>query len=308
MIMQFGIPHVAYYLPAHIDDVRHWGRITGQSDATVTRLEQAGVRCFHDAAGQTALSLAASAIDKLLRTGTFAPDTIDCLIYVHTLQGSIAPPPRSLPQLLCNRFGFRNAIAFSLAQQHCASSLGSLRIIRAMLIARPVIKRVLLVGADVMPISADRLIGTAGLLSDGAFAALVERDAKVNRVLTSASHATGNGWRGVLGQGEPRVAAQYFLAARQLIKQVANETHVPLAEIQRVLPSHLDLPAWRRIVESLGLASTCLFADNFPRIAHVTVSDPFIDLADCHDLIPGKSFLIFAQGVGGFSSATLLMR
>ncbi|MBY4867691.1 3-oxoacyl-ACP synthase [Burkholderia anthina] len=305
--MQFGISHVAYFLPARTDDVRHWGRITGQSDATTRRLEQAGVRCFHDAAGQTAISLAASAVDKLLRTVTFAPDTIDCLIYVHTLQGSIAPPPRSLPQLLCNRFGFRNAIAFSLAQQHCASSLGALRIIRAMLIARPVINRVLLVGADVMPINADRRIDVVGLLSDGAFAALVERDAKVNRVLALANHASGNGWRGMLGPREPRIAAQYFLAARQLIRRVADEALVPLVNLQRILPSHLDLPAWRRIVESLGLPSTCLFADNFSRIAHVSVSDPFIDLADCADLIPGKSFLLFAQGVGGFSSAALLM-
>ncbi|PXX23113.1 MULTISPECIES: 3-oxoacyl-ACP synthase [Burkholderia] len=306
--MQFGIPYVAYYLPDQVNDVRHWGRITGQSDATITRLEQAGVRCFHDAAGQTALSLATNAIKTLLDTGTFSSDTIDCLVYVHTLQGSIAPPPLSLPQLLCKRFGFVKAAAFSLAQQHCASSLGALRIIRAMLIARPVIDRVLLVGADVMPIDIDRRIEAAGLLSDGAFAALVERDARVNRVLALASHATGNGWRGTLGQGEPRFAAQYFLAARQLIKRVADEAHVPLAEVQRVLPSHLDLPAWRRIVESLGLASTCLFVDNFPRVAHVTVSDPFINLADCHDLMSGKSFLLFAQGVGGFSAAALLMR
>nr|WP_232517933.1 3-oxoacyl-ACP synthase [Burkholderia ambifaria] len=274
----------------------------------MTRLEQAGVRWFHDAGGQTAISLAANAIDKLLGTGTVAPETINYLVYVHTLQGSIAPPPHSLPQLLCRRFGLHRAMAFSLAQQHCASSLGALRVIRAMLIARPAINRVLLVGADVMPINADRRIDVAGLLSDGAFAALIERDAKVNRVLALANHASGNGWRGMLGPREPRVAAQYFLAVRQLIRRVADEAQVPLGELLRILPSHLDLPAWRRIVASLGLPPTCLFADNFARIAHVSVSDPFIDLVDCPDLIPGKSFLLFAQGVGGFSSTALLVR
>ncbi|WP_185732285.1 3-oxoacyl-ACP synthase [Burkholderia sp. Bp8963] len=308
MTMRFGIAHVAYYLPDRINDVRHWGQKTGQSDATMTRLEQAGVRRFHEAAGQTALSLAANAIETLLATATLAPDTINCLVYVHTLQGSIAPPPLSLPKLLCERFGFVNAEAFSFAQQHCASSLGALRVIRAMLIARPAINRVLLVGADVMPIDAERRIGAAGLLSDGACAALIERDAEVNRVLALASHSSGNGWRGMLGEVEPRFAAQYFLAARRLIKQAADEAHVPLAEIQRILPSHLDLPAWHRIIKSLGLAPTCLFANNFTRIAHVTVSDPFINLADCDGLIPGKPFLLYAQGVGGFSVAALLMR
>ncbi|WP_409364352.1 hypothetical protein [Burkholderia sp. Bp8990] len=63
-----------------------------------------------------------------------------------------------------------------------------------------------------------------------------------------------------------------------------------------------------RTVASLGLPARCLFTDNFARVAHVTVSDPFINLADCDDLVSGKPFLLCARGVGGFSAAALFVR
>ncbi|HDR8928010.1 3-oxoacyl-ACP synthase [Burkholderia vietnamiensis] len=308
MSASIGIVHTAYYLPEPAEDVRGWAQRTKQSVETVKRLEKAGVRLFYNARGQTALSLAANAIQSLVCATRLGPDTIDFLVYVHTLQGSVAPPPLSLPRLLCEHFGFERAEAFSFAQQHCASSLGALRIIRAMFAARPAINRGLLVGADVMPLASERSIAGAGLLSDGACAVLVERDASINRLVSLAFHASGEGWRGTLEQDESRFASQYFFAARRLAMQASAEANVPLAEIQRILPCHLDLPTWRRTVASLGLPARHLFADNFVRIAHVTVCDPFINLADCGDLVPGKPFLLCARGVGGFSAAALFVR
>ena len=303
-----GIPHVACYLPECVDDVQRWGERTGQSATTISRLVQAGVHQYRDAGGCTAMSLATRAIDNLLRASAVAPGTIGCLVYVHTLQGSVAPPPLSLPHILCRRFGFVNADAFSFAQQHCASALGALRIIRAMFISRPAMKRVLLAGADTMPLDPDRLMVGAGLFSDGAFAALIERDACVNRLLAVATHASGHGWRGALENEEWHSAAGYFLSTRRLIARVLDNAHCTQAEIQRILPHHLDLPAWRRLLESLGIPQDRLFAQNFSRIAHVSVSDAFINLADCDDLITDKPFLLYAQGVGGFSAAALFAR
>jgi 3-oxoacyl-[acyl-carrier-protein] synthase III len=308
MTAHIGITHVAFHLPEHVDDIHNWGKRTQQDSATVRHLEQAGVRYYHAADGQSALPLAAKAIGSLMNTSCIAPDTIDCLIYVHTLQGSVAPPPLSLPHMLCDRFDFTNAQAFSFAQQHCASAIGALRVIRATFNARPGIRRVLLVGADVMPIESERWMPSGGILSDGAFAALIERDAPVNRLIALATCACGQGWRGILADEEARLAAHYFFAARALIRQAADNARYTLDDIQRILPHHLDLPAWRRLLESLGLPSDRLFTKNFARIGHVTVSDAFINLADCNDLVPGKPFLLYAQGVGGFSAVALLVR
>ncbi|PYE21220.1 3-oxoacyl-[acyl-carrier-protein] synthase III C-terminal domain-containing protein [Paraburkholderia silvatlantica] len=308
MIPNLGIPHLAFHLPPHIDNVQRWAKRTRQNITTVQNLERAGMRCYRSANGQTAIALAASAIQRLLIASGIAPREVDCLIYVHTLQGSIAPPPQSLPGLLCDRIGFTNAEAFSFAQQHCASALAALRVIRAMFVNRPQMKRVLLVGADVMPLTSERLMQGEGILGDGAFAAFVERGAAVNRLLSIATHATGTGWRGVLVHDEPGQAAQHFFTARSLIRQMIQQAHFTPNDIQRVLPHHLDLPAWRRLLGSLQIPQDRLFAANFARIGHVTVSDAFINLAQCRDLVPGKPLLLFARGAGGFLAAALLVR
>jgi 3-oxoacyl-[acyl-carrier-protein] synthase III len=308
MIADLGISHVAFHLPERIRDVRDWARRTSQDPATVLSLERAGMRYYRSADGQTPIALAASAIRRLMHASGVAPLAIDCLVYVHTLQGSIAPPPMSLPGLLCDRFGFANAEAFSFAQQHCASALGALRLVNAMLFARPHMERVLLVGADVMPLESERLMQSGGILSDGAFAVLIERGATVNRLQTIATDATGHGWRGVLANEEPLRAAQHFFTARSLIAQTVQQAHFALSDIQRILPHHLDLPTWHRLLDSLRIPEDRLFAENFARLGHVTVSDAFINLAQCPGLVSGMPLLLFARGVGGFSAAALLIR
>jgi 3-oxoacyl-[acyl-carrier-protein] synthase III len=308
MIAELGIPHVAFHLPQHIDDVRSWAARTRQKSATALTLERAGMRYYHRGDGLTAIGLASSAIQRLLHVSGVPPPTVDGLVYVHTLQGSIAPPPQSLPGLLCSRFGFTHAETFSFAQQHCASALGALRVIRAMFIARPAMKRVLLVGADVMPLESQRLVQAEGILGDGAFAAFIERGAAVNRLLAITTHASGLGWRGVLAHDGSRPATQDFFTARRLIRQTVQAAHFTLEDIQRILPHHLNLPAWHRLLDSLQIPRDRLFTENFARIGHVTVSDAFINLAQCHGLVTGRPILLFARGVGGFSAAALLVR
>lgn len=304
----FGISHTAYYLPETVGEVRSWARETGRSAACVSQLEHAGVRYFRDAAGESVASMATKAIKALMASSRLAPDTLDCMVYTHTLQASVAPPPMSLPRILCDTFGFVHADAFSFAQQHCASALAALRLIRAMFVARPALGRVLLVGADAMPVASERLIEGVGLMSDGACAALLERDAPINRLLAVRTHSSGLAWQGVLGHQESRLSAQYFLSARQLITAVTVDAGLETTAIQRVLPHHLDLPAWNSVISSVGIPQERLFSRNFSRIAHVSVSDPIINLTDCTSLEPGSPFLLFSQGVGGFSSAALCLR
>ena len=308
MIPDLGISHVAFHLPPHIDDVRNWGKRTRQNPIAVQNLERAGMRYYRSADGQTPIALAAGAIRRLLLTSGIAPREVDCIVYVHTLQGSVAPPPESLPGLLCDRFGFANAEASSFAQQHCASAIAALRVIRAMFVARPHMKRVLLVGADAMPLESERFLHAEGILGDGAFAAFIERGAAVNRLLAIATHASGEGWRGVLANEEPRLAAQYFFTARSLITQTVQQAHFTLDDIQRILPHHLGLPTWQRLLDSLQIPRDRLFAENFAHMGHVTVSDAFLNLAQCPGLVPGRPLLLFARGIGGFSAAALLVR
>ncbi|WP_245004425.1 3-oxoacyl-[acyl-carrier-protein] synthase III C-terminal domain-containing protein [Paraburkholderia sacchari] len=159
-----------------------------------------------------------------------------------------------------------------------------------------------------MPLETERLVGGEGILSDGAFAALIERNASLNRLLAIVTYASGKGWRGTLANDESSMAAQHFFTARSLISQAAQRANCALDDIQRIFPHHLDLPAWHRLLDSLKLPRDRLFDENFARIGHVTVSDAFVNLADRENLVPGQPFVLFARGVGWFSAAALPVR
>ncbi|MFP3561308.1 3-oxoacyl-[acyl-carrier-protein] synthase III C-terminal domain-containing protein, partial [Paraburkholderia sp. SIMBA_049] len=85
-----------------------------------------------------------------------------------------------------------------------------------------------------------------------------------------------------------RLAAQNFFTARSLIRQTVQQARFTLDDIQRILPHHLDLPAWHRLLDSLQVPHDRLFAENFARVGHVTVSDAFINLAQCEGLVTGR--------------------
>jgi 3-oxoacyl-[acyl-carrier-protein] synthase III len=276
--------------------VRDWALLTGQPATCADQLERAGIRYYRDAAGESVASMATGALSALMTSSQLAPQTVDCVIYTHTLQDSVAPPPMSLSRILCDTFGFVHAEAFSFAQQHFASALSALRIVHAMLLAHPTLQRVLLVGVAAMPVAFERLWEGAGLMSDGAFAALIERDALINRLIAVRTSAIGCGWQGVLGRRESRLSAQQFLRTRELLIAVAHDAGMEPCEIQHVLPHHLDLPTWHRVLSSLKIPRERPFTDNFSRIAHVTVSDPIINLTDYTALRAGSPFLLLHKG------------
>lgn len=304
---QIGIAHAAYYLPGGVRDVSGWATRTGAPRHHAMQLGRAGAHLYRDAAGESVLTMAATAVKTLLDETALEPASIDCLVYTHTLQMSVAPPPLSLPRLLCCHCGLARAEAFSFSQQHCASLLAALRIIRAMFAARPALARVLLVGADAMPYEPDRSVNGAGLMSDGAAAALIARNTPANRLAALATHTRADDWRGALAPVHPLRAAQELLDARALIRQVCAQAGLEPHAIGRVLPHHLDLPGWRRLLASLDIPPERLYVANFARIGHASVSDALINLRDCTSLQHGEPVLLFASGVGGFSAAALLL-
>lgn len=302
----FGISATACYLPPCVVDIREWGHRTGQSDEFIQRLMNSGVRHFHDAAGETPEQMALQAVRRLSADVDLVPETVDVVIYAHTLQGSVAPPPRSIVAGICNAAGFSRATAFSVAQQNCASLFGALRVARAMVHARPDVQRVLLIGADAMPVASARVIGDNGVFSDGASAALLERHGTRNRVIAVATHATGHPFRGALSGEEGAFTHQYFTAACRVIKLVTQAGGLRPQDVHRIIPHNLNLPGWRRILEFLRLPMDKLYTANFSRIGHVSVSDVIINLNHLGEVEADAPLVLCANGLGGFSGAALL--
>jgi 3-oxoacyl-[acyl-carrier-protein] synthase-3 len=73
-----------------------------------------------------------------------------------------------------------------------------------------------------------------------------------------------------------------------------------------VLPHHVNLPGWRRLMAMLSIAQNRLFTRNFARIGHVFGADPFINFHDCEDKVAGERSLLFSSGLAGCFGAMVV--
>lgn len=148
---------IAFSLPDRTVDAHRWAERCGQPSIRARALIENGVTQFHDAAGESPVTLAVDAISSLLRDTRIAHETIDALVYTHTIQSSVIAPPASTTQQIQFQLNLNRALAFSVTQQHCVSPMAAIRVLQALAMRRPSIRRAIVVCADVIGSHCDRL-------------------------------------------------------------------------------------------------------------------------------------------------------
>ena len=183
-------------------------------------------------------------------------------------------------------------------QQGCASLLSAIRIARAMIVAEEGIDTVLCVGADRLPAGACRE-QIYNVISDGAGAALVRRNAPRNRILAARQITKGALWEP--SSLEHEVIASYFPTARTLILETLEQAGLTLDDLAWILPHNVSLRSWEILLGLLGVRRERLFDRNIARVGHTIAADNIINLRDATDaglLAPGDRVMLFTFGYG----------
>ncbi|HLO96936.1 MAG TPA: 3-oxoacyl-[acyl-carrier-protein] synthase III C-terminal domain-containing protein [Burkholderiaceae bacterium] len=302
-----GIPDVACYLPERVVTVEEWGQRTGQTTRRIDALIANGVRCFHDALSQSPMDMGVKAVRLLLTKAHIAPRSVDLLIYTHTVQGSIAPPPASTAGFIQASCGLQNALSFSIAQQNCVSPMLAIRIARQMMARQPHIRRAIVVSVDLMGTAADGIRGILDLSlhSDGACAFLVERDAPCNRVLGYHFFTDGRFFRGTDENHELVPDEKYHWSCFATMRSALQQAGLRAQDLSRILPNHVNMEGWRLVLSMLRLPPERLYTANFSRLGHVFGCDPFINFL--HERKEaGGHYLLFSSGLAGCFGALVV--
>jgi 3-oxoacyl-[acyl-carrier-protein] synthase-3 len=266
--------------------------------------------------GTTALDLAGSALETICA----ALVDIDVLIHATALpangsaDGSAAyAGSRDVRHLmdfpasrLQARFGLDQAELIGVAQQACTGLLGSLRLGRALLASEPGLRRVACVTADRFPEGA--LYEQAfNLISDGASACVLSREARGFRVL--ATQHISNGAL-VLASAE-QTAGAFFPYMHRLVMQVLAKAGLAPADLDWVVTQNTDRKAWLVLASLLGMDPARFHSPTMPTLAHVVGSDVLANLAALEvdpRLRPGARVLLAMAGYGSHWQAVLLER
>lgn len=310
-----GIDAVTYYLPESaptLAELEQRGALRGSAST----LAGFGFHHARVAESESHVDMAMHAVRTLLEETGTPPDEIDLVLYAGALTSSstmqCAPAPTgSVLQLrdvmdffkypvsrLQSEMDFVNASVAGIDQQGCAAIFSSVRLARAMLLAEDDVRTVLCVSADRLPTGASREV-VYNLVSDGACAMLVRRDASRNRILATHQITKGAFWDS--GSLENEIIAAYFPTARTVIEETLRKAGVTLDDITWVIPHNVSLRSWEILLGLIGCPREKLYSANIARVGHTIAADNFINLRDATDaglLRRGDLLLLFTFGYG----------
>ena len=307
-----GITHLAYCLPARSVAVRELAA-QGMVDSAPEQLEHLGFRRLFVADGETSYDLAKGAVRKLLRSAAVAPGEIDTLIYASAipeerprrssgLSGLFRYPATALQY----EFEMTRANVIGLAQAGCVSFLSAIRLASSLLVSEPAVRRVLCVSADALPKSYRREV-LYNLISDGGAAALVERDAASNRIVSHTQVTKGYFWDPQRQGNE--IVASYFATARHVIQQALDKARLDMSDIAMVLPHNVNRKSWDILRGLLNIPPERFYGRNIARKGHTIAADNAINLCDAvkeGKVKRGDYLLLFTFGFGAHWACTIL--
>ena len=319
--MTCGLSALGYYLPPGERTVAEV-IAAGQANSTAEKLNALGFQFIRVAEHEGAEMMALAAVRDLQARSGFDLARIDSIVYAGALATSsslftdsdgswstlIDPAPlfRFPGCYLQAELGLPNASVLGVAQLACNTFQAALRTARALIASESDVNHVLCVAADRFPRSAKREI-VYNLMSDGACAAVVSRDATCNRILSMSQTTRGAYWDG--DASHDQLIAAYFPLARRTLVDAAARAGLDLASIDLLIPHNLNLKSWRIMAEIVGVPLNRIFTENIARIGHVVASDNIINYVDAVDqgrVRKGDRVALFVMGFGAHWGAVVL--
>lgn len=261
-------------------------------------------------------ALAQECAQRLLENNSIDPESINLLIYAGALTCNHNIDQRS--GLMANfiypatalhySLGLVNANAYGVSQTGCGAMMTAVRCATDFLQAHPEAQRVLVVGADVLPQGSKREIFYS-LISDGACALLIDKNATKNKIVIQKQKTKGFYWDCEKRKFE--LIAAYFPTARAIMQELLQEEGLRPEELSFIVPHNVSLRSWQILLGLCQLPKELLFGDNIAPIGHVVAADNFINLRDLEDRNALKAddlVLLFNFGFGANWSCLLLQR
>lgn len=308
-----GIHAFVKHLPANKFNVSNWAKEFGKDREFVEQMvKEHGLQNYFKAGPEDSIvHMCTAAVHKIMDRKEISPKEIDLVIYFHTVQTSIPLPPKSITTTIINTFRMVNAVGFSLAQLNCVSFIATLQTVKHIMTCRSNINNVLVIGADRAPSEQDRNIDGYQMESDAAIAAMVRRDCKRHRILSTGIAVDGEHYKGYqIRETQSEADTSLRMAYLTLYKLVRKtiEGHVELNRIEKILPHNVNPSGLRQIERCLRISDGKMFMDNISDKGHMYGCDGIVNLIDCEGkyIHSDDYYLIISIGYGRTYGCALL--
>ena len=312
-----GIESIAEYLPPHVASVSELSE-RGLLRGSAATLRSFGFESVHLACEESNLDMSIAAAEKLLNESGIDRDEIGMILYAAALNssstlwnGNGSSRPGSVLDLgnvhdlfkypgsvLQTELDLPSAAVVGINQVGCASIFAALRIARALVMTEDNLKTVLCVSADKFPSGQHRDLAY-NLVSDGACAALVRRDAQRNRIIECAQVTKGALWES--DEIENEIIAAYFPTAAALIERTLDKAGLKMDDIALVIPHNVSLRSWEILGRLIKCPPDRIYTNNICKVGHTIASDNLLNLKHATEaglIEKGEHMLLFTFGYG----------
>ncbi len=328
-----GLAATASYLPERFMTAAEVAAASGIPEQVI--VAKFGLRGKHIAAADEHVSdLSVKAAELLLAEQGLTGADIDVVLYYGSMWKDY--PVWQVAPLIATRLDARNAVTIEYDNVSCGTPV-ALRLAKALLVAEPELRNVLLVAACRESYLLDYTNGNSRFMftfGDGAVAGLLARDTGRNELLASyalsdgsfslqvkvpaggsvepASHASVDGRRHFLDVADPaqmkggldEVSLPNFVAAAQGALERSGAT---LADISYLCGIHMKRSMHEALVAALGVdPARAAYLDD---TGHMSGVDPLLALdraARSGELADGDLVLLLAAGTGYTWAASVI--
>lgn len=193
-------------------------------------------------------------------------------------------------------FHLDEAAVIGLNQQACTSTLGALRLAKALISSEEETKKVLCVSADRFPEGA-HYEQAYNVISDGACACIVSTEQRGYKII--ATHAITNG---ALAQAsDDETVGSYFSYTHRTFTEVVEKAGLTLQDIDWVIPQNTNINAWTILSRLLGIEVEKVYFKTIRECGHIISSDNIANLLSLEAEGKVKSndkLLLFMAGFG----------
>ncbi|NTZ04544.1 3-oxoacyl-[acyl-carrier-protein] synthase III C-terminal domain-containing protein, partial [Burkholderia metallica] len=113
-------------------------------------------------------------------------------------------------------------------------------------------------------------------------------------------------FRGTDDTLQPIPDDRYYWSAFTTMRAAIRQANIAPDDIAHVLPHHVNLPGWARLMGMLTIPEARLFTANFGTVGHAFGADPFINFETCRNQQAGEWSLLFSSGLAGCFGALVI--
>ena len=241
-------------------------------------------------------------IEKMIDENVLEPKELDLII---TTDEVVLSSKDNFGKFIQCQYGFENAFVMNVSGNHCANIAMAWDLINRNY-HNSGLNNVLIVNTSLTQVNDDRVIGSYGVLGDGAGLMLLQRGEGLCTMVDNISLSNGSLHKVDMGKDYSLVHLKYSI---KCIRQLFEKNNIDSTNIIKVISQNANPLLITNAMMECGLNYDKIFTDNLGTYGHIGCLDMIINLKDMlnsNDLHGGDHIMLYNMGWAGSYVSSLL--